>query len=174
MIEVYDDYVKKSVSDYIEKILLKSGTFPWNLNTRSMTYDRDEKTRNIFRKEPDLFVRSFNSEDREWICGLLNINPQQIFRLRANLVMPQGIELRHGPYHIDVTGQPPPGKKYVTAIYYVNDNSAPTVIKDGMIRKYIFPKKGRMVFFDNDHLHAQYFPPFDKRSVININLWQTL
>ena len=59
MIQVYDDYVKKSVSDYIEKILLKSGTFPWNLNTRSMTYDRDEKTRNIFRKEPDIFVRIF-------------------------------------------------------------------------------------------------------------------
>ena len=173
MIQVYDDYVKKSVSDYIEKILLKSGTFPWNLNTRSMTYDRDEKTRNIFRKEPDIFVRTFN-EDRQWICGLLNLNPQQIVRLRANLVMPQGIELRHGPYHIDVDGKPPVGKKYVTAIYYVNDNSAPTVIKDGMIRRYIFPKKGRMVFFNNDHLHAQYFPPFDKRSVININLWQTL
>lgn len=173
MIKIYDDYVKKSVSDYIEHTLLKSGKFDWNLNTRSMTYDRDEETRNIFRKEPNIFVRSFN-EDREWICRLLNINPQQIVRMRANLVMPQGIELRHGPYHIDVTGQPPPGKKYVTAIYYVNDNSAPTVIKDGMIRKYIFPKKGRMVFFDNDHLHAQYFPPFDKRSVININLWQTL
>ena len=174
MIQVYDDYVKKSVSDYIEKILLKSGTFPWNLNTRSMTYDRDEKTRNIFRKEPDIFTKSFHDKDREWICGLLNINPQQIVRLRANLVMPQGIELRHGPYHIDVKGQPPMGKKYVTAIYYVNDNSAPTVIKDGMIRRYIFPKKGRIVFFNNDHLHAQYFPPFDKRSVININLWQTL
>ena len=174
MIQVYDDYVKKSVSDYIEKILLKSGTFPWNLNTRSMTYDRDEKTRNIFRKEPDIFTKSFHDKDREWICGLLNINPQQIVRLRANLVMPQGIELRHGPYHIDVNGQPPMGKKYVTAIYYVNDNSAPTVIKDGMIRRYIFPKKGRMVFFNHDHLHAQYFPPFEKRSVININLWQTL
>ena len=174
MIQVYDDYVKKSVSDYIEKILLKSGTFPWNLNTRSMTYDRDEKTRNIFRKEPDIFTKSFHDKDREWICGLLNINPQQIVRLRANLVMPQGIELSHGPYHIDVNGQPPMGKKYVTAIYYVNDNSAPTVIKDGMIRRYIFPKKGRMVFFNNDHLHAQYFPPFGKRSVININLWQTL
>ena len=174
MIQVYDDYVKKSVSDYIEKILLKSGTFPWNLNTRSMTYDRDEKTRNIFRKEPDIFTKSFHDKDREWICRLLNINPQQIVRLRANLVMPQGIELRHGPYHIDVNGQPPMGKKYVTAIYYVNDNSAPTVIKNGMIRRYIFPKKGRMVFFNNDHLHAQYFPPFDKRSVININLWQTL
>lgn len=173
MIKIYDDYVKKSVSDCIEETLLKSGTFPWMLNTRSMTYDRDEKTRNIFRKEPDIFVRTFN-EDREWICGLLNLNPQQIVRLRANLVMPQGIELRHGPYHIDVDGKPPVGKKYVTAIYYVNDNSAPTVIKDGMIRRYIFPKKGRMVFFDNDHLHAQYFPPFDKRSVININLWQTL
>ena len=122
MIQVYDDYVKKSVSDYIEKILLKSGTFPWNLNTRSMTYDRDEKTRNIFRKEPDIFTKSFHDKDREWICGLLNINPQQIVRLRANLVMPQGIELRHGPYHIDVNGQPPMGKKYVTAIYYVNDN----------------------------------------------------
>lgn len=173
MIKVYDDYVKKSVSDYIEQILLNSGTFSWNLNTRSMTYDRDEKTRNIFRKEPDIFTKSFHDKDCEWICGLLNINPQQIVRLRANLVMPQGIELRHGPYHIDVNGQPPPGKKYVTAIYYVNDNSAPTVIKDGMIRRYIFPKKGRMVFFDNDHLHAQYFPPFQKRSVININLWQT-
>ncbi len=173
MIKIYDDYVKKSVSDYIEQIFLKSGTFNWNLNVRSMTYDRDEKTANIFRKEPDIFTKSFN-EDREWICGLLNINPQQIIRLRANLAMPQGIDLRHGPYHIDVSGQPPPGQKYVTAIYYVNDNSAPTVIKDGIIRKYVFPKKGRIVFFDNDHLHAQYFPPFDKRSVININLWQTL
>ena len=173
MIQVYDDYVKKSVSDYIEKTLLKSGTFPWILNTRSMTYDRDEKTRNIIRKEPDLFFRSFDGKDREWMCGLLNLDFQHIVRLRANLVMPQGIDLRHGPYHIDVNGKPPVGKKYVTAIYYVNDNSAPTVIKDGMIRRYVFPKKGRMVIFDNDHLHAQYFPPFDKRSVININLWQT-
>ena len=123
MIQVYDDYVKKSVSDYIEKILLKSGTFPWNLNTRSMTYDRDEKTRNIFRKEPDIFTKSFHDKDREWICGLLNINPQQIVRLRANLVMPQGIELRHGPYHIDVNGQPPMGKKYVTAVTSSKDIS---------------------------------------------------
>ena len=172
MIKVYDDYVNKSISDYIETLFLKSGTFNWNLNCRSMTYNQDEKIKNFFCNEPDIFVRSFVNEDREWICNLLNINSEQIIRLRANLVLPQGIDLRHGPYHIDVTNQPPPGKKYITAVYYVNDNCAPTVIKDGIIRKYIFPKKGRIVFFDNDHFHAQYFPPFEKRSVININLWQ--
>jgi len=75
-------------------------------------------------------------------------------------------ENEYYPVHTDNT------EKGITAIYYINDSDGDTLFfdKDYKIIKSVTPKKGRIVCFDNQILHAGQPPkqsPY--RAVINFN-----
>jgi ectoine hydroxylase-related dioxygenase (phytanoyl-CoA dioxygenase family) len=81
----------------------------------------------------------------------------------------------HGIPHVDL----PCEKGYTTAIYYVTDGDGDTFLfneKNGhkgplIIKERVSPKKGRIVLFDGDTLHAAC-PPISNRPriVVNINI----
>ena len=85
-------------------------------------------------------------------------------------------ESMHGIPHVDL----PAEKNYTTAIYYVTDGDGDTILfneKNGhngplTIKERISPKKGRMVLFEGDTLHAAC-PSISSnkpRIVLNINI----
>lgn len=91
-------------------------------------------------------------------------NKLVLMRMRATLLTPKPFDIRHLPYHVDDEEM-----RHFVAIYYVLNSNGKTVIKNGLKRHYISPKKGRCLFFRGDYEHANYLPLGKIRSVINFN-----
>ena len=104
-------------------------------------------------------IFSFSDNDDVWV-------------IRANLIEPKGFNLRHIPYHVDMGSDEGAVDGYV-AIYYLHGNTTPTVFKEGFRRKYIWPKKNRLVIFSNKLFHAHYLPFFNERRVLVFNFRET-
>lgn len=100
-----------------------------------------------------------------------------ILRMKMNFNYPLvgTKEFTHGIPHVDL----PTEKDYTTAIYYVTDADGDTILfnkKNGYegplkIKERITPKKGRIVLFEGNTLHAACPPISNKpRIVVNINI----
>ena len=191
---VIDNLLSKEESTAIEKKLF-APFFPWYLTT-----ERDEKG-NMYTVLPEeakqykddknvidqgQFVHSFlytqnnklieNSANTyitfqilKNFCEKTNIQNLSVLRVKANLIIDSKSYTKnsYGVPHVDSD------EAHYVLIYYVNDCDGDTILfnKNKKIFKRISPKKGRVLFFKGDTIHAGGHPvDSSNRCIINFNL----
>jgi hypothetical protein len=190
---IIDNVVPRSYQDLIEQTFLESPDFPWAYSP-NVTEDNNSK----FNNTEDTFGMSHSFLNRGMpgqfpattqflkpliyqACEKANIKFNTLYFGRVFLTFPKLNNFRHNLWHVDMPRQP-----HISAIYYVNDSTGPTIIsklteydcslndmknKDSVeILETVEPKKGRMVFFNGSHWHASTNPKDNHRCIINFNL----
>jgi hypothetical protein len=95
---------------------------------------------------------------------LAHFGPHDIARVKINLLWrcPESTG-RHNGLHRDES------EDYLSGVYYVNDSDGDTVIFDNTIEHRFTPKKGSMIIFPSNLLHASSNPVLSyERIVINM------
>jgi len=191
--KIIDDIISIQMQDELEANILNS-RFPWgrmassNLAEQANSNYAEEKKiefldnniidppqfhHNILiNQEPGPFFGWFTS-----IIDAIKYNNIRILRMKMNFNVPYigASEHSFGVPHVDLANE----DNYTTCIYYVTDADGDTILfneKNGYsgklsIKKRIAPKKGRIVLFDGNTLHAAC-PPMSNRPriVLNINI----
>jgi hypothetical protein len=191
--KIIDDVIPLSIQNELEKNILDP-RFPWGhmfssdlANEASDDYvllKRKEFERNeiidpgqfyhniLIYQQPGQFFNWFTP-----ILDAIKFEDMRILRMKMNFNSPWigNKETTHGIPHVDLPNE----KGYTTAIYYVTDADGDTILfneKNGhqgplTIKERISPKKGRILLFDGDTLHAGC-PPISNRPriVVNINI----
>jgi hypothetical protein len=190
-----DDCIDVSDQNLIESSFL-SEKFPWyfsnsanwgnknngmTLGKKSLecidgVKDSPQLIHNIFAD--NLFSKHFESSLSVKILSAIPFSIKQLLRIKANLTYPTNVHSDHllGVPHIDFVEE-----NLITAIYYVNNSDGDTIIfnerfqekeyKDLTISQTIKPKKGRLVVFNGNYIHAGTLPSNNSaRIVINFNL----
>ena len=100
------------------------------------------------------------------VCSELNINFIDIIAARLFITVPHKTTL---DYYAPHTDRP---EEHLGLIYYVNDSDGDTIFFEGDKElQRVSPKKGRIVIFDGDTLHAGGFPTDNPRCIVNYNLY---
>ena len=191
---ILENLLNKDESDIVEKKLYDP-FFPWYL-----TAEKDEKG-NMYTVLPEIakqykddknvidqgqFVHSFlytqnnklieNSANTyiafqilKNFCEKTNIQNLSVLRVKANLIIDSKSYTKnsYGVPHVDSD------EAHYVLIYYVNDCDGDTILfnKNKKIFKRISPKKGRVLFFKGDTIHAGGHPvDSSNRCIINFNL----
>jgi len=191
--KIIDDVIPLSIQNELERNILDP-RFPWGhmlssdlANGASDDYvvlkRKEFKENNII--DPGQFYHNILNEQQpgqffSWFTPILDAIKHQdmrILRMKMNFNYPwAGIsDSTHGIPHVDLPNE----KGYTTAIYYVTNADGDTILfneKNGhqgplTIKERVSPKKGRIVLFDGDTLHAGC-PPISNspRIVVNINI----
>ena len=191
--KIIDDVIPLDIQNELEKNI-KDARFPWGHSNSSDLGDIASKDY-VLRKrkqfqsddivDPGQFYHNILIDQQPgqffgWFVPILDAiehKDMRILRMKMNFNYPLvgAQELTHGIPHVDL----PTEKDYKTAIYYVTDADGDTIIfdqKNGYegpltIKERIAPKKGRLLLFDGDNLHAACPPISNKpRIVVNINI----
>lgn len=194
MIKIIDDFLDKETADNLEKIFTDC-EFPWFFSEYSVKPEDKSPCHNSLDVLPGhyntpMFVHSLFYFDggKSFMCdqvlGIIKnkfpINGNGISRLKVNFTYPLTTYEKNALSiaHVDNCFVPS------TAIYYVNDSDGDTVIYNEKyeentvytkLTEYtrVTPKKGRLLIFDADTIHAPSLPHlYDKRIVMNINFNQ--
>ena len=189
MIKVYDNLVPKELADKAEKFVL-GDMFAWFHNSASVKNDiigiksKNVKeyiqfTHKIYDWDWDKKQTYLNSPHDELVLDFeqvlrpgLKLKTFNLMRFKANFLPKFKMSKDDFNYpHIDF-----PNIKSKVILYYVNDSDGDTLFFDNKdklnIIKRVSPKKGRVVHFDNNKLHASCHPSVsDKRVVFNINYY---
>ena len=175
-IEIIDNFISSVYEDHLEN-LITSAILPVYYNKHTLP-----PYSSVHGKESPQFTHGFFADNEVRSSYMTHIEPI-IFYLMAkteilrskNLVKCKlnlnyqdlsYAENEHYPVHTDNT------EKGITAIYYINDSDGNTFFfdKDYKIIESVTPKKGRIVCFDNQILHAGQPPKQNLyRAVINFN-----
>lgn len=100
------------------------------------------------------------------VCSELNINFIDIIAARLFITVPHKTTL---DYYAPHTDRP---EEHLGLIYYVNDSDGDTIFFEGDKElQRVSPKKGRIVIFDGNTLHAGGFPTDNPRCIVNYNLY---
>ena len=177
MIEIYDDFLSDTAYHSLCEGM-SNHKFPWFLG-EAMTYgERPDTPVSIFNKESSLLYHMFwyaPSRTKSTYFNFLGrhfpfVHNQDLFLIRANLILPTKFDIRHTPYHHDVNNYGVPWESAWVAIYYMHGDASPTIFKTGRFkRRLIFPKKNRLIVFPNMLKHALYLPTKRNRRVINFS-----
>ena len=191
MIKVFDDIIDKDLQDNLENLLFDFEC-PWYYHTSTITPIDME---NVIKKfgfteklikniiDSHMFVHTI-VKDEDIKCKIVgplvakmllqfskktNIPVNNIYRAKANLQLRDTTfsDEKHNAVHKDNDGP------HWVVIYYVNDCDGDTLMFDNNfeIVKRISPKKGRILFFNGDILHASQGPRKSlNRCILNINL----
>jgi antitoxin component YwqK of YwqJK toxin-antitoxin module len=181
-IQVIDSFLDAKYCDYLESLVLNA-TLPLYFNSATLPIYPPGKTgleqgekdspqfthmfldnKVVFSNhwthvEPiqfNLFAKTGAITTDSLVKCKLNLNPKDL-SFEAN---------EHFPVHIDAA------EKGITAIYYVNDSDGDTLFFDesGKVIYACTPKKGRLVYFNNQIQHAGQPPKVSPyRAVINFN-----
>lgn len=173
--KVIDNCISKELQDKIEKYFLEN-TFPWFYQANSLEKNQPKKykieTKNTFNESQftHVFVDKgkINSSHINIIIELLKalkIETSEILRCKANFKLKTTSKKLHNIFHVD---SPNPHK---VLIYYINDSDGDTYIKLDKSIKKIKPKKGRVLTFDGQIMHAANHPKKNyKRLILNFNM----
>lgn len=191
---VIDNCIPKDLQDKIENLMTRE-TFVWNFvpsaSYGSMKGDPScigQWTENVEGAvDTLLFTHFILNQEGNWSSVFPTITPiltalpytvAKLIRIKANLTVydPNMGPNNFGVPHIDIPG----AKTAITAIYYVNDSDGDTVIfnekwNNGLeqkltIKERVPPKKGRLVAFNNELIHAGNNPSTTTpRLTMNIN-----
>jgi len=194
-VTVIDDIVPVEFQNEIEKFLTEQ--VPWRYS-KSSNYTTDRLSK-IKETNPAIYSLSQieNSvETPQFVHEIFEKSPTYIYvkkildcvpykigkilRIKANFnyAMPSLSKNNFGVPHVDFSNN---DFKFITAVYYVNDTDGDTIIFDDKvckekifnslkIRYRIKPKKGRMVLFNGNLIHAGSNPTTDTpRILINFN-----
>ena len=168
--------------NYIEEQILL-GELPLYYNAATCTYKENDTKQFVGTKEMMQFTHTF-IRNYERTSDFLNLIDPIKFHFMAKTGIGLDMKLKaiklnfnpqsneytseqHFTPHLDMVGE-----EGITAIYYVNDADGDTFFfdNDGNITERITPKKGTMVYFDNNMWHAGQPPKFSTfRSIINFN-----
>lgn len=185
-VNIIENVVPLEIQDRLERIAF-SPNFGWFFNSSS---DPDYMAKNptLPNNAVDIFQfthrlassAAIHSDHYPVFAQLISAMPcivTSLIRMKMNLTT-RSIHFNEGNYgvpHIDY----PVGdfSNHIIALYYVNDSDGDTIIfnesessKELTIKERIAPKKGRMVLFNGDLLHASSNPiKNDLRCVVNIN-----
>lgn len=178
--KVIDNFLPSTYQDSLCELML-GDAFPWYLN-KSTTLNRynamnqqfeSGQFTHTFFKDGQIFSQFFQKVEPIMYYLMLseNIRTDNLIRIKANLnyqnnSMPVD---GHYPLHVDSAKE----INYTTCIYYVSDSDGDTLFfspdaKTETAR--VSPKKGRLVMFDGNTLHAGQAPKTNElRCVVNIN-----
>jgi hypothetical protein len=185
---VEDTLIPVELQDQIHQ-LLEDPFFPWFLSEHKNTTSAPEDyqyyksiSKNTF--EYTQFTHEFISKEKinskfvdypmsifQIVSASLNFN-SKVIRVKANLCPKVNIENidAHQTPHIDSD------QNHWVMLYYVNGGDGDTFLFDNnlSIKHRITPKKGRVVLFNGNTLHAGMHPrTHDYRIVINFNFIKT-
>ena len=191
--KIIDNVIPKNIQDEIEKAVLDI-RFPWHFilssDISNLAYqDYLKEKQDLYQDsniiDPPQFFQSLLSGNGEptfffgWFTPILDaikFEGMRILRMKINMTFPYAgsNNLSYGIPHVDL----PDEAGYTTGIYYLTDADGDTIIfneKHGhkgklSIQSKINPKKGRLVLFEGNTLHAP-MPTFSNkvRVVLNIN-----
>lgn len=192
-VKIIDDIISEDIQNNLERNVLDS-RFPWGYMHSSDLGDGASEDHVIKKKkqyqtdnivDPSQFYHNILIDQQpgqffNWFTPILDAikyEDMRILRMKMNFNYPfiNTQELIHGIPHVDL----PCEVEYTTAIYYVTDADGDTILfnqKNGhsgplTIDTKIKPKKGRIVLFDGNILHAACPPLSNKpRIVLNINI----
>ena len=172
--QIFNDLVDPETQSYIQSELLHD-FFPWYYRETSLpAKDADYGFKCYdYIQFSHCFIDNYNYNS-DFIDSILNklLNvikiPCEIIRAKANLKLPcpYGNIDKHNKPHYDQDVD------HFVGLYYVNNSDGDTWLfnDDKTLLKRISPKKGRMLFFRGDLLHAASHPcNAEKRLVINID-----
>lgn len=190
MILVRDDLVPLEIQDYLYNAVFGSE----NINAMlPLTCKFEPTARDGDNPLPVSFQHVFKSHTvtSDWygnfskvpqaVCKELELNLIDILQARLFITVPHKTSLPHYAPHTDLEIE------HLALIYYVNDSDGDTVffeipeidknatgfdVNDVAPREIdrVTPKKGRVVLFDGDHLHAGGYPSDTPRCIVNYNL----
>jgi hypothetical protein len=191
--KIIDDIISRSIQDELEKNIL-SPNFPWghmfssDLGSKASDDYIVLKTKEFQNSEiidPGQFYHNILIDQQPgqffaWFTPILEaikFEDMRILRMKMNFNYPYfgNKDSTHGIPHVDLPNE----KDYTTAIYYVTEGDGDTLLfneKNGhqgplTIKQRVSPKKGRIILFEGDTLHAAC-PPISNRPriVVNINI----
>lgn len=174
MVNIFDNIVKESDANKIEKFLL-SQDFPWFLVKNSSGNPKKvEGFSDTLQFEHHFIMNDkiksqaihpiMNMLDWNNILKRTEVSPN-ILRMKSNLLLKT--QLTPNTPHIDFLNP------HMVLLYYVNDSSGPTIFYDDKFEviEEVKPKKGRIVVFNGGIYHSSTPPQTnDYRCVINFNL----
>jgi hypothetical protein len=182
-IKVIENFLPKTNQKILEETLFGK-YFPWYKSIDTASKLENFKSKNIFdysqfvhvfysfrnnvsKIESD-FVEIINTNLLNQIGKYFKLNDLNIMRIKANL------QLHHKKTTKNSFNNPHTDNKlnHISAIYYVNDSDGDTYFFDNRYKiiKKVTPKKGKIVIFRGDIIHAGGHPfNFETRAVINCN-----
>lgn len=172
MLKITDNYFNEHVQDQLEK-KLSTNEFPWFYVPETVSGDLKDLQKLIKNTRYTHAFKHFvydnggsNSSMFDPLDRIFNFrNP---IRIKINMLtrIPNYNKDCHNQPHVDMD------EEHITKIYYVNDSDGDTFFfdKDYNIVERVSPKKGRLVEFKGDVIHAGSNPiENERRMVININ-----
>jgi hypothetical protein len=176
-IKILDNFLSSMYMDHLEN-LITSATLPLYLNLGTLNGGEFEKG-----KETPQFTHAFIKNEQIQSKYMTQVEPiifnfaAKTETLRAKKLTKCKLNLNYKdvsfaedefyPIHKDMNEQ-----NGITAIYYVNDCDGDTLFfnSNNEVVKSVTPKKGRIVYFDNQILHAGQPPKKNMyRILINFN-----
>jgi hypothetical protein len=193
---VIDDCISSEDQDFIENYLSDSNfswyyskSANWGYKNNAITSGKKSLESLPGVKDYHQFVHYIYGDNKVWsnpitagfsikLLSSIPYSIDKLLRIKCNLTFPPPKNDQHltGVPHVDyVLGN------FITAIYYVNDSDGKTVIYNETFEEKNFsnltehtvvqPKKGRLVVFDGQRLHAGSNPVnSNQRMVINLNI----
>ena len=174
MIIVRDDLVPQELQDYYHTLVFGNT----NVNAMLPLVCKYEPTasengsmpvslEHVLRSSTKLTEHYGNfSKIPQIICSELNINLVDIIAARLFITVPHKTTL---DYYAPHTDRP---EEHLGLIYYVNDSDGDTIFfENNKELQRVTPKKGRIVLFDGNTLHAGGFPTNNPRCIVNYNLY---
>lgn len=186
---VIDDAVPEETQVQIENLFL-SPNIAWTFNPSSLyvggklidgTPDFPQ-TENMVDTPLMTHICAFNNVKSH--ASLIDVFPviqaiphniSKLLRVKVNLTTPTPDTTvdSHNPVHVDAGIE----EDYVIGVYYINDSDGDTFIfneKKGhqgslSLKQRVSPKRGRLVVFNGNYLHAGGLPSKGPRLVMNIN-----
>jgi hypothetical protein len=186
---VLDDAVPEEMQVHIENIFMSTNV-AWTFNPSSLyvggklldgTADFPQ-TKNMVDTPLMTHICAFNhaksSAHLDTVFPVIEAIPHdmtKLLRVKVNISTPTPgtTPESHNPVHVDAGIE----EDYLTGIYYINDADGDTFIfneKKGhqgelTLKQQVSPKRGRLVVFNGNYLHAGGLPTKGPRLVININ-----
>lgn len=176
---VIDNIIEPEMQDILISRMINS-QFDWHLVSKPK-FALTHIFRNILRNTKSDAFQSCIDPILDGVKNKVNFTFTDIALCIGLVQLPLASEYYTGynEVHVDLM----PEDKNVTAIYYMNDAEGETIIyeqniddvkpgttvSDLTVHMKVYPKKGRIVFFDSKRYHQGSQATKDYRGVININ-----
>ena len=183
--KIYDSFMPRCLEDQISDILLDPN-FSWKCTVNPTSGGSDVSKMSTLEKEKafrDTSYLAFAAPLFDFqkipftnyallmqgaiycMCDTANIDKNSIMRIRAGMYLPMLDGPEYNDPHTD-TDIP-----HTVILYYVNDCDGDTYFfnSDGTVLDTVSPKKGRMVAFNGNTVHASSQPSKGVRVTLNLN-----
>ena len=179
MITVWDDLIPEYLQEYFELICLGQSGPEAFIHPTVAFRCQYEPTAQEPQYSPLSFVHILKSSTHhsehlanfgmiaQAACARAELALKDIVVARIFIAPATHTDLDHYQPHTDSPG------RHTVVIYYVNDAEGDTVFFDNnkQIIKRVQPKRGRVVMFDGEILHAGSPARQQPRCLVNFNLW---